>query len=122
MTATSGPHDQPGEVTDLARLGDELLAAAQHAPAGRAARTLVGVHRLRATLIALTAGTALSEHENPGAATLHVLRGHAVLHSDEGELSVRAGTLTQIPDARHGLRAEEDTVVLLTVSLDASPG
>ena len=48
---------------------------------GRAAHTAVGGHEhvLRQTVIALRAGQALAEHENPGEATVHVLRGRVRL-------------------------------------------
>ena len=36
-------------------------------------------HVLRQTLIALTAGQKLDEHENPGEATVHVLHGRVRL-------------------------------------------
>ena len=42
---------------------------------------LISVGQLRVTLIALAAGASLADHENPGAATLHVLTGSAVLHT-----------------------------------------
>ena len=62
----------------LARNQLELAAAA---PSGRSAHTVYGGHEqvLRQTLIALTAGTSLSEHENPGEATVQVLSGRVRL-------------------------------------------
>ena len=110
-------HDEPGQTADLASLAGELLAEAGSASSGRAARTLVAVGGLRVTLIALAAGTELSEHENPGAATVQVLTGAAVLTADGQDTHVGSGCMAQTPDARHGLRAEQDTVVLLTVAL-----
>ena len=94
----------------------ELLAEARAAPSGRAARTLVGGsgHALRQTLIAIVSGRELADHDNPGEATVQVLFGklHADGHSQHGDM----GELLVVPDARHGLRALDDTVVLLTVS------
>ena len=85
---------QPGPYVSLTveRLGDQtgdmekfslearsrvLMRSAATAPAGRAAETVYGGHEhvLRQTLIALTAGAVLSEHENPGEATVQVLGG-----------------------------------------------
>lgn len=111
------PHDDPGQTVDLATLAGDLVAEAHTASSRRAARTLVAVGKLRTTLIALAAGTELAEHENPGAATVQVLVGSAVLTADGQDIHVGAGSLAQIPDARHGLRADQDTVVLLTVAL-----
>ena len=52
-----------------------LMNSAATAPAGRAAETVYGGHEhvLRQTLIVLTAGAVLSEHENPGEATVQIL-------------------------------------------------
>lgn len=104
-------------VGDLAALTEELIATARESSAQRASRTVISVGQMRVTMIALAAGASLADHENPGAATLHVLTGSAVLHTGSQEWAVGTGSLTQIPDERHGLRAEADTVVLLTVAL-----
>ena len=52
------------------------LATARAASSGRSAHTVYGGHEhvLRQTLIALRAGSSLDEHENPGEATVQVLR------------------------------------------------
>lgn len=89
------------------------------APTGRSAGTVYGGHEhvLRQTLIALTAGTRLSEHENPGEATLMVLRGRVRLHSGQDAWDGAAGDLLVIPPARHGVEAVEDCAVLLTTAV-----
>ena len=106
------------ESTELTTLSDGLLAEAGSAHSGRAAATLHGGrhHALRQTVIALVAGSELSEHESPGEATLHVLRGRVVLTSGSGEWDGGPGELVVIPPERHGLRADEDSIVLLTVA------
>lgn len=95
----------------------ELLERAATASSGRAADTVHGgqEHALRQTLLALTAGTGLAEHESPGEATLLVLHGHVRLSSGETSWEGRSGDLLAIPDARHALDAVEDSAVLLTV-------
>ncbi|WP_425323583.1 cupin [Gordonia zhaorongruii] len=107
--------------TSLPKLADELLAAAHDVHAGRASRTIRGhsEHRLRHTVIALTSGSTLSDHEGPGEATLHVLRGRVRLTSADGDWTGEVGDLVDIPGIRHGLTAESDAVVLLTVGLAA---
>ncbi|MFF4028029.1 MULTISPECIES: cupin domain-containing protein [Nocardia] len=95
----------------------ELLQRAGAASAGRAADTVYGghEHRLRQTVVALTAGTELGEHDNPGESTLLVLRGRVRLRSADTSWEGRHGDLLVVPQARHSLEAIEDSAVLLTV-------
>lgn len=103
---------------DLDELADRLIGEAGQSSSGRAAETLFGGsgHRLRQTVIALVADAELSEHENPGEATLHVLRGQVELTAGEDRTSLGAGHVAVIPDRRHALRAVRDSAVLLTVA------
>jgi quercetin dioxygenase-like cupin family protein len=103
--------------THLTELADELLTAARAAHSGRSAQTLFGrhEHRLRQTVIALTTGNRLAEHNSPGEATLQVLRGRAKLTTPSQEWTGQAGDHMIIPPERHELLAVEDSVVLLTV-------
>jgi quercetin dioxygenase-like cupin family protein len=85
---------------------------------GRSSATVFGGHErvLRQTLMALAAGRSMSEHENPGEATLFVLRGRIRLIADGDAWDGRSGDMIVIPDSRHSLEALEDSVVLLTVA------
>lgn len=105
--------------SSLTTLADEQLELAQTAENGRSARTVHGGpgHRLRQTLLALVAGGSLAEHASPGDATLQVLRGRVRLVASDQSWTGVAGELLVIPDARHSLHADEDSVVLLTVAL-----
>ena len=58
----------------------------------------------------------LAEHENPGEATVHVLRGRMRLSAGELSWEGRSGDLLVVPDARHSLEALEASAVLLTVA------
>ncbi len=97
-------------------LARELLDRAQGGP-GRAAETVFGGHEqvLRQTVIALTSGTSLGEHESPGEATLQVLSGRVRLTAGDDSWHARTGDLLLIPPTRHALVADEDAVVLLSV-------
>lgn len=117
----SKPERKVGTVDSLyslTALVDQHLTKARSVSAGRSSDTIFGgaEHSLRQTLFALVAGATLHDHESPGEATLQVLTGHVVLTGGpEGDVHGHIGDLLVIPNVRHGLRAEEDSAVLLTV-------
>jgi quercetin dioxygenase-like cupin family protein len=94
--------------------GQAKRAAA--ASSGRSAETVYGghEHRLRQTVLALTAGSSLSEHENPGESTVQVLNGRVKLTAGEVTWEGRTGDLLVVPASRHALAAMEDSAILLT--------
>lgn len=106
------------EKSSLTALTREQLKLARQASSGRSAKTVYGGHEhvLRQTLIALTAGHKLDEHDNPGEATVHVLHGRARLSAGDVGWEGSAGDLIIVPDSRHTLEALEDSAVLLTVA------
>lgn len=99
-------------------LAKQQLTAALAAGSGRAADTVFGGHEkvLRQTVMAFSAGTQLSEHQNPGEATLFVLRGCVRLRSGKDSWQGKAGDLLIVPDGLHSLEAEEDSAILMTVA------
>ena len=102
----------------LTAVARQQLAAAHRADSGRSAHTVYGGHQhvLRQTLVALTAGTALADHDSPGEATLQVLQGRVQLTTADTSWDGASGDHLVIPPSRHGLHAIEDSVVLLTVA------
>jgi quercetin dioxygenase-like cupin family protein len=107
------------EAISLTELADEQLATARQAPAGRASHTVHGGHEhaLRQTLVALTSGQELAEHNSPGEATLQVVRGHVRLIAGDDTWDGASGDHVTIPPVPHALQALEDSAVLLTVSV-----
>ncbi|ALO13142.1 cupin [Streptomyces gardneri] len=105
-------------ILDLTALADEHLAAARTAPHGRSAHLVMHDGVLRQTVIALTSGTSLDEHNAPPAASLQVLRGRVKLTAAGWSEELPAAALRMIPKERHGLTAVEDAVVLLTAVND----
>jgi quercetin dioxygenase-like cupin family protein len=107
----------------LTALAREHLEAARAVSSGRSAHTVYGGHEhsLRQTLIALTAGTRLDEHESPGEATLQVLHGRVRLNDSQAHWDGTTGDHIIIPQSRHGLHALEDSAVLLTVAKAVGP-
>ncbi|WP_164201943.1 cupin domain-containing protein [[Micrococcus luteus] ATCC 49442] len=98
-------------------LARQQIAAAVAAPSGRAADTAFGGHekKLRQTVMAFRAGTQLSEHQNPGEATVYVITGSVWLKAGEESWQGRTGDLLIVPDGLHSLVADEDSAVLFTV-------
>ncbi len=96
----------------------EHVERAAAAASGRSAETVYGGHEhiLRQTLVALEAGQSLTEHENPGEATLLVLRGRVRLHSTDASWDGMTGDMIVVPPVRHSLEALERSAVLLTVA------
>ena len=106
------------EKKSLTALVRNQLQIAGSASSGRSAQTVYGGHEhvLRQTIIALNAGFVLDEHENPGEATVYVLKGRVRLRSDGETWEGSAGDLLIVPQARHSVEAVEDSAVLLTVA------
>jgi quercetin dioxygenase-like cupin family protein len=98
-------------------LARQQLEAALAASSGRASDTVFGGHEktLRQTVMAFRAGTRLSEHQNPGEATVYVIRGSVWLKAGGEAWQGKAGDLLIVPDGLHSLDAEEDSAVLFTV-------
>ena len=109
------------EKFSLEAIAREQAKRAAGASSGRSAKTVYGGHEhaLRQTVVALTAGSSLDEHESPGEATIQVLRGRVRLTAGKVAWEGRSGELLVVPQARHALQAVEAAVVLLTVSKPA---
>ena len=118
MRAPNG-HAGPMETSYLPDLADELLSIARKATSGRAARSTRSGRALslRQTVLALTEGHGIDEHEANGEATLQVLVGRVRLRSGSEAVELGVGEVVDVPDARHAVDALTDAAVLLTVAV-----
>jgi len=106
------------DVVQVHELARDLLKRAGSEHARRAASTLPHpVDGLRQTLIALMAGASLGEHESPGPASLLVLRGRVRVLAGDETVEIGMHQFSPVPDRRHSLHADEDSVVLLSVAV-----
>ncbi|QTE27863.1 cupin domain-containing protein [Pengzhenrongella sicca] len=99
---------------ELPALADTYLAAARASDRGRSAEVVVHDGELRQTIIALTAGSELREHNAPPAASLQVLRGRVRVTDEKSGVEVPAGGLYLLTHHRHAVVALTDAVFLLT--------
>lgn len=95
-----------------------LRALAASSDAGRAAKTLVKEGPLRVTLVALSQGATLEEHQVRGPVTIHGLRGQLRLTTSQGDVDVKAGELIALDaGVAHSAMAVDDCAFLITVAM-----
>jgi quercetin dioxygenase-like cupin family protein len=101
---------------DLRAIAEELRKQPPYAREGHTARTLLIAPDLRVVLIAMSAGSTISEHHANATATVHVLTGHVRLQLPEERAEVEAGKLLVLPaGVPHDVVAETDSAFLLTL-------
>ena len=109
-------HAQPGQVIDIAPLGDALQQAATHA--------ILKTRALELIRVVLREGEALPPHNVHGELTLQCIEGAAEIEMPGSACTLRAGQLVLLPGAlQHGVRALQDCSLLLTIQLpEGRPG
>lgn len=106
---------------DLAAEADALRCAEPWRAGGHNARTLIKHADLRIVLIALKAGARLHEHKTDHRISLQTLTGHVQLKLPQEETDLPAGKMLVLDRAiPHDVVAQEDSVVLLTMSWAAA--
>ncbi|GAA1281261.1 MULTISPECIES: hypothetical protein [Brachybacterium] len=107
----------------MAALTDALTTAidiAREAENGRHAEILVLDGPLRQTVIALTKGVTLAEHNSPPAASIQMIQGKVKITGEESTV-IQTGFLEALTHHRHAVEALEDSVFLLT-TVTSVPG
>ncbi|QNG17761.1 cupin domain-containing protein [Rhodococcus triatomae] len=107
------------EKMSLTALARQQLKLAATSSSGRSSQTVYGGHQrsLRQTVVALSAGKKMAEHDSPGEATLYILSGKLLLIAGEDSWKGSTGDILFVPPARHGVEALEDVAFLLTVAM-----
>ena len=104
------PHAEPGDVIDVRPLGPALAAARSHA--------LFKSSDLEVMRIVLRADQELPPHTVAGEITLQCLEGRIEFSCDAGLRELAPGELIHsMRNELHGLRAIEDSSLLLTIVL-----
>jgi quercetin dioxygenase-like cupin family protein len=101
-------HFDPGEKARLTAPGD--LAEETRS------RALVKTDRFEAVNLVLRAGSNIASHSVDGPITLQCIEGRVVLETSRGEIELEAGDWVYLEGGdEHGLRAAEDSSLLLTI-------
>ncbi|WP_326690503.1 MULTISPECIES: cupin [unclassified Streptomyces] len=99
---------------DVSALAAEHLALAKKDPHGISAYLFLHDGPLRQSVIALSSGSSLEEHNTPPAASIYVLQGRVRLTEGTADQEIGSGQIQRVPQLRHGVLALEDSVFLLT--------
>ncbi len=94
----------------------DLEEMVQFASEGIVSRTFLEKPSVKALLFCMAKGQCLSEHTSSMPASIHVLKGHAVVTLGEGKHEVGPGAYIYMPkEQRHAVDAVDDLVFLLTL-------
>lgn len=109
--------DAPPTIVSLPQLAEKHLDEAAQSSSGRSSYPLHRgqLDKLRQLMLAMRAGESLSDHENPGEATVYVVRGRVRLTTASESYEATKGESIVVPYERHGLDAIEDSAVVLTL-------
>ncbi|WP_010146604.1 hypothetical protein [Serinicoccus profundi] len=110
------PAAEAGGVVLTRERGAELVAKARGQGRGSAVEQVVDQPQQRSLLIGMPAGGGLPEHDAPRAATLYCVSGAVSLIAGERRWELASGDLVPVPQERHRVEADVDSVCLLTVS------
>jgi quercetin dioxygenase-like cupin family protein len=115
----------PATHTDvyLINLNNEIAEAGMHRPwpSGVYSKTLLKRDDQRVVLIFLDKDATIHEHHADGSISVQVLKGHISFRAADQEHDLSASEIISLgPSVRHGVKAREESVLLLTISWPAS--
>ncbi|MEC5158942.1 quercetin dioxygenase-like cupin family protein [Janthinobacterium sp. CG_23.3] len=109
------PHAGSGELIAVQHGDDDLSQFSAIALAKTAEMELIRM--------TLPKGKVMPEHHVPGEISLLCLRGEVALDAHGRSQALRAGQMVYLNGGQaHALRAEADSLLLLTILLDKGPG
>ena len=108
---------QPVQHVDLDDECSKLLAEAAANASHRAAKTLSKDASISVEIVAISAGTAIKDHQAHGSSLLQTLRGSVTVSLQDSETELPAGQmLTLASHLDHHLSTKVDSVVLHVVA------
>ena len=109
------PKPMAAHQVDLEAEADRLLEALPGHR--RQTRSLAREAGVSVIMIAMEAGDAMQEHSAAGVVTVQAMRGQVSLRTGGETIELRRGQLAVFqPNVRHDLEAQEQSVVVLTVT------
>ena len=106
------------EPADVRAAMDEIRAVPEGSD--RRSITLVSGGGMRVVLLRLRAGASLPAHATSGPTTIHALEGRVTVDIEGSTNALRAGGLVALDAGeQHGVSAQEDSTLLLTVGTPA---
>lgn len=105
-----------GIAVDLAAVTRDLQQEEAYRREGHTARTLVRAPDLRVVLLALHAGSTISEHRVSVTASVQAISGEVQLQLPDRTVALQAGQLLILtPELAHDVHARTDSTILLTL-------
>jgi quercetin dioxygenase-like cupin family protein len=113
----TGQYPKPSEVhrLDLTAAADALRARLPGSR--RQTESLAREDGVSVVMMAMEAGDTIRDHAAEGVSTVHLLDGHVTVTYSDQDADLRAGEMLVFqPGVRHHLQAEEQSIVLLTIT------
>jgi quercetin dioxygenase-like cupin family protein len=117
MSSINRPLAGPVLAFDLGEQIEALRREEAYGRSGRSGRTLAKQGRFRLVLTAMAAGNEIGTHQAESPMTLQVVRGRLHFRAGGREYTLGEGQVLFFgPGEAHDIRADEESVLLLTLS------